>query len=430
MPSPSPGGTIVSSLAAPRVEPAHAIAGPQSSSIHRLPILSLTGPVIGYAVRIQLDLPGANREDLAAALQDGYTHLDIPNLVADRYCFLPATAAILDGFLPVAGAPSHLVIELPRGFAFLKGADQRAASLRKMGVQLALEEYTCEPAQDALLPYVSFVVVDPQVPEDLLAARTRHAHAHGARVIAMGVQDEWAQERCRRNDVDAIRAAYPASRQPTAPPPTTQAPSAPRVLRAAEMQCLAIVDMLSGPDVDYPGVAQLIDTDPVLTVRVLHLVNSGAFGVRHAVDTVHQAVVMLGPKETLALAMALLVDARPDTMDRLWFILARALACETLAGSAVGYTVGMLSSLSEQLGVPDTVILEAVAVTTTVERAIRAESGPLGAALSAVRAHERGDLPGVSRAGFDPSVVSRAYVKAVADGLATALAVSPDPAAV
>ena len=60
------------------------------------------------------------------------------------------------------------------------------------------------------------------------------------------------------------------------------------------------------------------------------------------------------------IAATLLVDARPDAMDSLWFILARSLTCEILADDPAGYTVGMLSALAGQLGVPPEVILAGI----------------------------------------------------------------------
>jgi EAL and modified HD-GYP domain-containing signal transduction protein len=165
----------------------------------------------------------------------------------------------------------------------------------------------------------------------------------------------------------------------------------------------------------------------VLTLRTLNLVNSGAFALRREVDTVHQAVVLLGVREVTVLVSTLLVDARPDAMDSLWFILARSLTCEILADDPAGYTVGMLSALAGQLGVPPEVILDKVGVSQAVRDAVAEETGPLGSVLAAVRAHERRDPGAVLEAGLLPAEVSSAYVRCVADALATARTVTRGP---
>ena len=114
-------------------------------------------------------------------------------------------------------------------------------------------------------------------------------------------------------------------------------------------------------------------------------------------------------------------------MDRLWVILARAMACEALSDDPAGYTVGMLSALAAQLGVPVEALLAKVGVSASVADAIRAEAGPLGNVLRAVRAHERSHTAGVLATGRAPGEVSRVYLGCLRDALAIARTVTRDP---
>jgi EAL and modified HD-GYP domain-containing signal transduction protein len=196
------------------------------------------------------------------------------------------------------------------------------------------------------------------------------------------------------------------------------------VLRAGQAQCLTILNLLNQPDASPVDVAQVVETDPVLTLRVLHLVNSGVYALGHQVDTVRQAVVLLGPAEVSTLVTALALEAQPGAMDRLWFILARAMACEVLADDGAAYTVGMLSALASQLGVPVNAVLAKVGVSQVLGDAIAREAGPLGQVLRAVRAHERSDPDGVVAAGMDPVIVSRVYLGCLRDALSIARTVT------
>ncbi len=407
---------------------------PEKAVVHREPVVAFDGRVVGYTIEVRMDAAGipvqrdrAHRRGSAwsdpdAVLHAAYLGLDLPNLVADRYAFLPATPAMLDGYLPEAAVPGRLVLDLPVGFELTDDAVRHAATLRGLGAALALTDYRGDPEQEALLPHLAFVVVHPTSGELPLPELVHHVHAAGARVLAAGVESAAVEDECRAAGVDALRGGSTSTTLHA-----SRTDDAPRVLRAGELQCLAVMHLLAQPEPDLAAVSQVIDTDPVISLRVLHLVNSGAFALQVPIDTVHQAVVLLGVREVSTLVTALMLDARPDAMDSLWFILARALAVELLADDQAGYTVGMLSALSEQLGVPTDVVLDKVGVSHVLAAAIRSEEGALGATLAAVRAHERRDDAGVLAAGMQPSAVSAAYVRCVTDALATARTVTREP---
>lgn len=377
--------------------------------VHREPVVTTAGTVLGYVVTVTAD--GVPPEARALVEHARYMELDLAAIVADRIAFIPATVPMLDGIFPEPVVPGRLVLDLPTRFEQLPDATDRATALRALGARLALVGYRATPTQDGLLRYVDFVVVDVrEVGVEALPGLVERARQAGPQVLVTGATDPATFERCVAAGVDGMRAVY-GERRPTG--------GQTRVLRAGELQCLAVLHLLSQPDVQLSEVAQVVDTDPVLTLRVLHLVNSGAFGIT-SVDTVLQAVVLLGARELTALVSALLVDARPDAMDSLWFILARALTCEALSDDGAGYTVGMLSALASELGLPPEVVVEKVGVSAMVADAVVDGSGPLGQVLTAVRAHENKDPDAVVAAGLDPAEVSDTYLRCVADALATA----------
>jgi EAL and modified HD-GYP domain-containing signal transduction protein len=390
-----------------------------STTVHRMPVVAMDGRIIGYSVTVDNGEP-----DGLAVAEALYLDLDLANLVADRYAFLPATPAMLDGYVPTPVVPGRLVLDLPRGYEHTYTAVQQAGALRGLGMALCLADFRGTPAQVALLPFLTFVAVDAAEPG--LAMLVHQAHAVGVRALATRVTTTVDEDLCRAAGIDGIRLG--PTGHDVGEIPTQRTSAAPgKVLRAGEMQCLAIMHLLVQPEVAVSDVAQVIETDPVLTLRVLHLVNSGAYALVEQVDTVRQAVVLLGPREVWTLVAALALDARPDAMDRLWVILARAMACEALSDDPAGYTVGMLSALATQLGVPVEALLEKVRVSESVADAIRSETGRLGIVLRAVRAHEHSHTAGVLATGSSPGVVSRVYLGCLRDALAIARTVTRDP---
>ena len=409
--------------ATPTQDAMRAPAALNASAVHRTPVADLDGRVIGYTVTVDPDRPPGVDVDLI------YLGLDLANLVADRYAFLPATPSMLDGYLPEPVVPGRLVLTLPLGFAETPGAHGRAGALRGLGMALALTGYRGDPAQNTLLGHMAFVVVDAGPAGPPLPALVHHAHAHGVRVHAANVATEGELNVCRAAGVDGLlggaEGELGSMNQPGVPTQRgSRSGQGARVLRAGEAQCLTILNLLHQPEVSPADVAQVVETDPVLTLRVLHLVNSGVYALSHQVDTVRQAVVLLGPAEISTLVTALALEAQPGAMDRLWFILARAMTCEVLADDGAAYTVGMFSALATQLGLPVGALLEKVGVSDVVADAISRERGPLGQVLRAVRAHENSDPDGVLAAGLDPVAVSREYLGCLRDALAIARTVT------
>ena len=386
------------------------------ASVHREPVTAVDDRVVGYTISVSLADAELDERVLNEVLHEQYLMLDLESLVADRDVFLPATTAMLAGFVPTPPQGSRLVLDLPLGFEYRADADRRAAALRALGIDLDLTGFAATPLQMRMLPFVSYVTIDPVALEQSLEEVVNAAHASDVTVLATGVTDARTLTRCLAAGCDAFRGG-------AADRAAEQTETQQKVLRPGQLQCLAALHLLHQVDVDMGEVSQVIETDPILTLRVLHLVNSGAFALRSRVDVIRQAVVLLGLREVTTLVAALAIDARPGAMDSLWQILARALTCEALSDDPAAYTVGMLSALVVELGVPADVVLDKVGVSDVVADAVRDQTGELGPVLAAVCAHERGDLNAVVTSGFLPADVSDTYLACLSDALQTAKAI-------
>jgi HD-like signal output (HDOD) protein/CheY-like chemotaxis protein len=70
---------------------------------------------------------------------------------------------------------------------------------------------------------------------------------------------------------------------------------------------------LERPEVDQRVIGQMVACDPALTVRVLQVANSGFFGARSRIESIDQAVVMLGAEMLKNLVMQVkIVEAFPS----------------------------------------------------------------------------------------------------------------------
>ncbi len=360
------------------------------------------------------DIAAAAADQTDRAVEAEYALLDLAALTGDRPLMVRATPRMLSGEQPLTADDVEIVLERPGMLAADPQTPAHVARLRGLGTRLVVGDYTGAPEQDALLDDVHIVKVAADAPE--LAALIKRAHAAGATVIAEGANS--------RSDID--RALDAGADLLQGPMFERGGDVLEHEFTAGELQCLELMALLSDDPIDQAAVIGLVAADPMLSVRVLHLVNSSAFGLPREIDSVRQAVVLVGPHHLSALAISSLIGSRPSTVAELWGILTRALACWDLAGSDAGYTVGLLSAVAEQRHLAIESLISRTGVSQEVADALFFHAGPLGESLAAIVAHEANDMMGVLAAGRDPHDVSAALLAAVPEALAIASSLALD----
>ncbi|MBO3084953.1 EAL and HDOD domain-containing protein [Cellulomonas fengjieae] len=385
----------------------------QGAILHRQPIVHPDRSVFGYAVRAEVrDAHGglAPEDMVEERLDKAYATLDPATIAGDRPLMVRATTDLLLGLVPTPVAAAGIALELPLRLASLPDTAQRLVELRSLGYGLALGDYSGTPAQDVLLPLVDLVKVHTGRAPEKLSGLIAQAHGAGVRVVGERVATSESIAVALDLGIDLLQGPM-FERRPV---------GTGREFLAGELQCLNLVRLLSQETPDHEAVVHTVESDPELCMRVLHVVNASASGVRRHVDSVRQAVVLLGPRQLTALAMASLVNARPATVGTLWSVLARALTCGMLSGTGAGYTVGMLSAVAAQLHVSVEALVQRAGVSDDIAAALRDQTGPYGPVLAAVLAHEENDHEAVAATGLEPWDVAHAYLAAVPQAFTTA----------
>src|SRR5690606_38576097 len=116
---------------------------------------------------------------------------------------------------------------------------------------------------------------------------------------------------------------------------------------------LQLLSVLHDPEVSLDRVEKLVARDPMLSYKLLRLVNSAAFALPRTIESLRQAITLLGldiiKNWVNLLAMANLGD-KPIELSIA--ALTRARMCEIIAAKMTGrprqdtfFTVGLLSTL-------------------------------------------------------------------------------------
>ncbi len=113
---------------------------------------------------------------------------------------------------------------------------------------------------------------------------------------------------------------------------------------------LELSGLLRDPDVPAKKIAEAVETDPVLSARILRVANSAGLG-RGKVNSLHQAIVYLGFNQTWLLvnqmltarSMQPLARVDPVTMRTLWLHAAAASTCAKHVLLKLGYRYGPIA---------------------------------------------------------------------------------------
>jgi EAL and modified HD-GYP domain-containing signal transduction protein len=161
----------------------------------------------------------------------------------------------------------------------------------------------------------------------------------------------------------------------------------------------ALADLSTG-ELSFDEVERVVADDVGLSLKLLRYVNSAFFALPRTINTVHEALALLGSRTVQRWAMVVVMADAPDTPDELVALaLLRARMCETLAKAIAPeeastlFTVGLFSVADALLGMEMTDVLAELPFSPEIQAALLYHEGSKGRLLGAVLAYERGEFP-------------------------------------
>ena len=404
-----PGFEVVMPVVEPTLLPAF---------VGRQPIFDARQKVQRYELLFHLaepnpagDVDGDQRT--AEVVMNAFVEIGLDQVVGPHAAFVNATRRFLVGGFARDLPPDRVVVEVleqvpPDEFVV---AELRA--LRDAGFRVALDDFVPGSPSEALLDLVQIVKLDVEAlgPVDL----PRHVRALRGRktLVAERLETQADFERVRELGFDLFQGFFLAR-------PTVMARQRPSASRLAALRVLTLLDE---PNVSYDRLEEAISCDVTLAMKVLRVINSAAFGLSRQVESLRQALVLLGQRRVHTwVALTVLAGLNDKPAELLTTALVRAKMCEGLGHRSQPerdhsyFTVGLLSSLDVMLDAQLDDVVASLPLTEDVASALTARAGPMGQALSTALAYENCDWEGVLRAGghYAPDVLRRTYLDALA----------------
>ncbi|MFL5817482.1 MAG: EAL and HDOD domain-containing protein [Conexibacter sp.] len=352
--------------------------------------------VVGYALLLR-DMDGrhlADDDEQAATrvIVETFTGIGVAAIAGE----LPAHVRVPRRFLlelhPLALPPERVVLEVAD-----PGPDD--VSLHAVLERLATQRYrislVCDPRGPAPLELARIaesvkLSVDDLGEAELEDCAERFGKMSGT-LIAAGVDTQALRQRCSAAGFSQFQGFFLST-------PDVVEGSAPPSARVGELRALAGLYAQS----TFEELEQTISRDVGLSYRLLTYLNSAYFNLAGRVGSVREAIVLLGTQAVRRWATLISLSGAQDAPHELTVTaLVRARLCELISRDldpAVAtepgafFTVGLFSIVDAIAAAPLAQVIEMLPLTDEARAALVEHRGPMGDALAATLAYERGQL--------------------------------------
>jgi EAL and modified HD-GYP domain-containing signal transduction protein len=245
-----------------------------------------------------------------------------------------------------------------------------------------------------LLPLADFVKLDLRsVPPAQLPNLVRRLHGMEKTVVAEKVETRDTYQAAMNLGFDYFQGFYFAR---------------PSVLggRKLSPSQLAVIDLMNlvTSDADNADIERAVKRDVTLALNLLRLVNTPAVGAIQRIDSINQALLVLGRRQ-LQRWLQIMLYAEPatrghnqtpllmlaTTRGRLMELLAQRLRPGQRAVADIAFTVGIMSLMDVLFGIPMVDIVEQIPISDDVRQALVEHGGFFGELLRLAESIEQAD---------------------------------------
>ncbi|TFW00433.1 EAL domain-containing protein [Oxalobacteraceae bacterium OM1] len=363
----------------------------------RQPILNRDQSLAGYELLFRnTDLGAANiTNDLSAtaAVIAHTSQLGMEKVIGDSRGYLNVDAVVLMSdifqFLP----KEKVVLEIVETVKVTPAIQARVAELVSQGFRFALDDVVTDSEDvQALLPLVEVVKVDLRdMPLSALLKLTPRFRALNKKLLAEKVETREQFETCLDLGFDYFQGYYFAK----------PAILSGKKLSPSQLAIMQLMTQLTS-DADNTEIESSIKQDVTLCFNLLRLVNTPAVGARRRIDSINQALMVLG-RSQLRRWLQIMLYAEPckkgksmtplltlaATRGRLLELIAQRLERQNRGAGDTAFTVGIMSLMDTLFSIPMEELLEQIAVVDEVADALLHRRGRYGDMLRLVEHIER-----------------------------------------
>ena len=393
----------------------------QTNFIVREPLLDPKQRVIGYELSWHQDaqhtITDSDLEGLVGFVAEHVNDDDAGWLLKDKILFLDAVPRMLSTDALFSMPPERTVLTLKA--ADLEDADTLSAAqgLRAGGVGISVRDGDLAHLGKNLGLSASYIEVRFSGADVAAQARTYAAVRQASvRMVGRPVTTWEDFDACAALGLDAFVGKLHLTPRPGNPV---------KGMNPAQTIILQLMTMVKNNE-DIPKIEDVLKRDPALSYKLLRFINSAGFGAAREIQSLRQAISLLGYAPlyrwlTLLLATASTSGYSPVLMET---AVIRGRLAELLGAKALGrgegenlFVAGMFSLLDRLLGLSMREVLDTIQLPDEVVRALLTRGGKYGPYLALAEACELNSNLVASLANslkITPLEVNKAHLSALA----------------
>lgn len=368
--------------------------------VARQPILDSDQKIYGYELLFRSGpenfFPDADPDSASAqTINDSVSAFGLDSLTAGKKAFVNVARRVLIEALYSVLPKHRVVLELLETVKPDAEVMEACRELKRSGYVLALDDYVDDPDYEPLVELADFIKVDflTTGPDE----RRKLAERYGSCIELLAEKIETLED---FREGERLGYKYFQGYYFCRPEMISR-----REIPAFKLNYLRLIQEVSRPELDFHRLEEIIKGDVSLSVRLLRLLNSAAFGYKGRVRSVRGALTLLGEQSVKKWATMLAIgglgeDKPPELVVT---CLVRARMCELLApGTGLAshdhdlFLVGLLSLVDVLVGRPLAELVDEMALSADIRAGVLERDSRLGRVRSLVIAHERGDWEQVS----------------------------------
>lgn len=341
-----------------------------------------------------------------------FFEIGLENIVGSKPAFVNITGDFFTGNYPLPMSHEQIIFEFLEDIEPTAEVIAGVRSLHERGYRIALDDYLLKQNTLPLLELASFVKLDILAMTDAELEQTvEQLRGYSLKLIAEKVETPAQYRRCRELGFNYFQGYFFAQ-------PDVVQTSTPSINRGL---VIGLIARLRDPAASIQEIEHIIAHDAVLSYRLLRYINSATFALRREVDSIRQALMLLGLESVRKWITLILLSQISQNKPRelMTIALIRARMCEILASvqpdldAGQAFTVGLFSLLDALLDQPMEDLLDQIPLSVSSKLALLNNEGSLGELLKNVVDYERGRWDGLMPHGEAAVSYSSAYLSAV-----------------
>ena len=384
--------------------------------VARQPIYDRNNQLIGYELLYRAgdtDVAEFDCGKLASSqlILNSFMDIGFDGLAGSNLAFINITE---DFILDEALTPmfeKQTVLEVLEDIKPSKKIVEGVKRLKGKGYKIALDDFKYSPEYDELLLLADFIKLDViDLTAEKIVRELEYLKKFDVKIIAEKVETAEMYRFCKELEFDFFQGFHFCK------PQLVKHKSIP----SNKLVVMNLLKQLNDPDFKFSQIEKALAPDARLTFKLLRYVNSAAFALRKEIDSIKEALVLVGgetiKKWATLILMMQLTEGKPQAL--LVTALVRARMCELLeedSGLSNGkmFTVGLLSLIDALMDMPLVELLDELTLSTSVKLALLDYEGENGELLLNVINYEQGKWNELVERGVDAKAYFSCYMEAV-----------------